>query len=82
MCCLWIVSVWVKRAGDLFASLPGSAAVNPEATPASLPLFAELYPAVCDQCRKWKKSPLISSGENRSGISSFISVLGFFFGLA
>lgn len=57
--CLWLflcigsVCVW-----DLFASLPSPLALRIEATPASLPLFfPQQYPALCNECRKWKKCP-------------------------
>lgn len=47
------VCVW-----DLFASLPSPLALRIEATPASLPLFfPQQYPALCNECRKWKKCP-------------------------
>lgn len=47
------VCVW-----DLFASLPSPLALRIEATPASLPLFSpQQYPALCNECRKWKKCP-------------------------
>lgn len=65
------MSVCVARACDLFANLPGPVALKIEATPASPPTFAEQYPAVCDQCRKWKENPLVLSGENCPGSLGF-----------
>lgn len=40
-------------------NLPGSLTLKTEATPASPPTFAAQCPAACDQCRKWKKAPVV-----------------------